>query len=350
VAVLAIDPLNAAAHFGLARAAFMQGDFPAAASAAQAAIGCRMHFPRAHLLAGLALWRSGRVPEAEGFLRAAVQQEPVFPVGHRMLAAFLARAHGDLAAAVEHRSLAIESRRLLKQWRAGIRPANRHVVEVKASLGRPMPSLPQAALVKPAAECVVVVTGLPRSGTSMMMQMLAAGGLPVLADDARLADESNPRGYLEFEPVKRLVSDQSWLGTAIGSAVKIVSPLVQHLSRGDEAPKYLVVATRRPISEIVASQRAMLERAGRPGAQVPDAALASIYERQALTTRTFLAHLESTGQARVLDIAYHDALADPSGTASRLADFLGSLEGGHAFDQAAAAAAVELGLHRVRNA
>jgi predicted AlkP superfamily phosphohydrolase/phosphomutase/tetratricopeptide (TPR) repeat protein len=346
-AVIEIDPLNAAARFGLARAAFMRGDFAAAAAAAQAAIGCRLQFPRAHLLAGLATWRAGRIREAEAFLRTAVQQEPVFPAGHRVLAAYFAQARGDVAAALEHRRLASESRRLLKQWRAGIRPTDRHMAEVKQSLGQLAPMQLRPEFSARAEESVVIVTGLPRSGTSMMMQMLAGGGVPVLADDERLADESNPRGYLEFEPVKRLVTDQSWLGTAVGKAVKIVSPLVQHLPRGDVAPKYLVVAMRRPIGEIVASQRAMLARTGKAGAQVPDAALASIYERQSLTTRTFLAHLESTGQARVLDIAYHAAIADPAATASRLADFLGPLAGNVALNAPAAATAVDAGLRRI---
>ena len=108
------------------------------------------------------------------------------------------------------------------------------------------------------AESVIVVTGLPRSGTSMVMQMLAAGGVAVLADDERLPDENNPRGYLEYEPAKRIVSDASWVETARGQAVKIVAPLVRHLPRGESAPPYLVVHMRRPIDEVVASQRTML--------------------------------------------------------------------------------------------
>jgi len=349
-AVLDIDPLNAAARFGLARAACMQGDFTTAATEARAAIGCRLQFPRAHLLAGFALWRSGRVHEAEAFLRTAVRQEPVFPAGHRVLAAYLAGVHRDLPGAIEHRRLAAESRRLMREWQAGVRPAGRHVAEVRASLGQPTPSLPRPTFTASTAECVIVVTGLPRSGTSMMMQMLAAGGVSVLADDRRLADESNPRGYLEYEPVKRLCADGSWLGEAVGRAVKIVSPLVQHLPRGDSTRKYCVVAMHRPITEIVSSQRTMLARSGKPGAHVSDAALASILERHATTTRTFLAHLEASGRARVLDVAYHDALADPARIAVRIANFLGPLADGRSFDSVAATATVDASLHHERRA
>jgi len=125
---------------------------------------------------------------------------------------------------------------------------------------------------------VVVVTGLPRSGTSMMMQMLVAGGLPVLADDHRLADESNPRGYLELEQVKRLVSDSSWVGSARGKVVKIVSPLVRHLPRGKDTATYLVVHMHRPVAEVVRSQLVMLTRSGRPGAEVGDEPLVAMFE------------------------------------------------------------------------
>jgi hypothetical protein len=194
------------------------------------------------------------------------------------------------------------------------------------------------------AESVVVVTGLPRSGTSMAMQMLAAGGLALLADDERLADESNPRGYLEYEPAKRLVSDASWVAEARGQAVKIVAPLVRHLPRGEAAPPYLVIHMRRPIDEVIASQRTMLERLGRPGADTPDQALIAVFERQQVMSRTFLAHLESAGRARVLDLHYHDALADPAAAAAKLGDLLG--EG---FDAAAATAAIDRSLHRTRN-
>jgi len=81
-------------------------------------------------------------------------------------------------------------------------------------------------------EPVIVVTGLPRSGTSMLMQMLAAGGVPILSDGARQADEDNPHGYFEFEPVKQLLKNSQWLFEARGKAVKIVAPLIGALPRG----------------------------------------------------------------------------------------------------------------------
>ena len=108
---------------------------------------------------------------------------------------------------------------------------------------------------------ITVVSGLPRSGTSLMMQMLAACGCPILTDNVRAPDESNPRGYLEFEAVKRLRTDQTWLAQAAGKAVKIIHLLLRELPV-DGRFSYRVIFMKRPIDEILASQRAMLSAGG----------------------------------------------------------------------------------------
>jgi hypothetical protein len=106
---------------------------------------------------------------------------------------------------------------------------------------------------------VVVVSGLPRSGTSMMMRMLEAGGLPLLTDGIRKSDVDNPNGYYEFEPVKKLKDDATWVPDAQGKAVKIVYLLLYHLPAN---ARYKVIFMRRMIVEVVASQDIMLRRAG----------------------------------------------------------------------------------------
>jgi hypothetical protein len=108
---------------------------------------------------------------------------------------------------------------------------------------------------------ITVVSGLPRSGTSLVMQMLAAGGLAVLGDDLRQADEDNPRGYLEFEKVKSLERDATWLPEAEGKAVKIISFLLPKLLSSFE---YRVIFVRRNLTEVLRSQEKMLERRGQP--------------------------------------------------------------------------------------
>ena len=122
---------------------------------------------------------------------------------------------------------------------------------------------------------VVVVSGVPRSGTSLLMQMLVAGGLPVFVDSARPPDAHNPRGYFEFEPAKALAENAAWLPQAIGHAVKVVHTLVASLPEGFD---YRLVLMRRDLAEVVASQDAMLAGSAPPG---PSARrLAEIYAHQ----------------------------------------------------------------------
>src|SRR5688572_8703668 len=118
----------------------------------------------------------------------------------------------------------------------------------------------------PGRDSITVVSGLPRSGTSLMMQMLQAGGMPVLTDGERSADESNPRGYLELEAVKRTRSDAGWIAEAVGKAVKVI-----HLQLRDlpSSHQYRVIFMRRDLNEVVASQQSMLDRIGRKGAGLP---------------------------------------------------------------------------------
>src|SRR5262249_52395120 len=124
---------------------------------------------------------------------------------------------------------------------------------------------------------VCIVSGLPRSGTSVMMQMLSAGGLPVLTDQIRAADDDNPRGYFEFERVKLIRQDKSWLDQASGKVVKMVHLLIPELP-GDR--EYRIVFMRRRLEEVLASQRKMLQRSGKVGASVPDAVLGRTFEQQ----------------------------------------------------------------------
>lgn len=342
-AVAEIDPFNAAAHLGAARVSLAVGDVERAGNEARAAIACSFDLPQAHLLAGLAAWRQGDHPSAERFLRNAVEVNPVFPAGQRTLAAFEARVKRDFAAAGRRFELARQAHRRIVRWRAGIRPEGQHPAEYRRSFAEE----PQRTVagsgslpVPPWPECVVVVTGLPRSGTSMMMQMLAAGGIPVMADDLRAADENNQRGYLEFDPVKRLGSTNGWLQEAVGRAVKIVSPLLPHL---DPRLKYRIVHMVRPIREVVASQRTMVSRLGRAGADVSDEALTAILERQLASARVLLEDMQDRGRAMVIEVDYVAAIRDPAATATLVEPLFHT-----DFDSRAAAAAVEPTLRRAK--
>ena len=168
-----------------------------------------------------------------------------------------------------------------------------------------------------AMDFITVVSGLPRSGTSLMMQMLKAGGIPPLTDNLRAPDENNPRGYFEFEPVKRLRADQSWLDQARGRAVKIIHLLVRELPI-DGRFQYRVILMKRPMEEILASQRVMLEGEGKTSGD------------SNLLARTFqdqLSQLEEWLRAQpnfvLLLVNYHDLLENTAATADKIDNFLG---------------------------
>jgi hypothetical protein len=164
---------------------------------------------------------------------------------------------------------------------------------------------------------ITIVSGLPRSGTSMMMKMLEAGGMQILTDNVRLADDNNPKGYYEFERVKKLKDgDTAWIETAQGKVLKIISALLEHLP-GEY--HYKVVFMRRSMDEILASQKKMLEILGQSNGNVTDEQLASIYYKH-------LRHIESwLGRQTNLDVIYvnyNSLLADPSDYLLQMRSFL----------------------------
>ncbi len=184
---------------------------------------------------------------------------------------------------------------------------------------------------------IVVVSGLPRSGTSMMMAMLAAGGVEPASDGVRRADADNPRGYFELEAVKGLPGDQGWLPACRGRAVKVVSRLLLHLPAGH---RYRVVFMFRDLGEVLASQRRMLQRAGRPWDPAEEPALAQAFRGHLARV---VAWMDSRPEVAWQGFEHRQVLADPAAAARRLAGFLG-----RELDLAAAAAAVDPALHRQR--
>ncbi len=193
------------------------------------------------------------------------------------------------------------------------------------------------------ADIITVVSGLPRSGTSLMMQMLAAGGVPSMTDAQRTPDDSNPRGYLELEAVKKLKLDKSWLPQARGKAVKIIHLLLPELAGappdGNGLPlQYRVVMMRRPIAEIVKSQRTMLARQGKASAAIPDAQLAQLFTDQLARVERWL---EGRPEFAVCTVQYPELVAQPAATAARVNEFLGGV-----LDEAAMVNAVDPSLYR----
>jgi hypothetical protein len=166
-------------------------------------------------------------------------------------------------------------------------------------------------------ETITIVTGLPRSGTSMMMKMLEAGGLELLTDNIRTADQDNPKGYFEFERVKQIEQDKAWLEDARGRAVKLISALLKHLPRGYS---YKVIFMRRAMSEVLASQRQMLIRRGEPADAVPDERMAAMFEKHLAGVESWLAAQPNTD---TIYVSYNEVMSDPRPHAERINSFLG---------------------------
>jgi hypothetical protein len=171
----------------------------------------------------------------------------------------------------------------------------------------------------------------------MMMRMLEAGGMDVLADGVRRADEDNPRGYYEFEPVKQIEHDRSWLGDAQGRVVKLVSQLLRHLP-SDHA--YKVVFMRRRMEEILASQHEMLVRRGAASSGVSDEKMADLFRRHLERVEAWL---DKQPSFDVITVSYNDVLERPVEEAERISRFFGGI-----LDVEAMAGVVDRKLYRQR--
>jgi len=184
---------------------------------------------------------------------------------------------------------------------------------------------------------ITIVSGLPRSGTSLMMQMLVAGGMTPLSDGERAADADNPRGYLEWERIKTLPNDPGCIAEAEGKVVKVISRLLRALPEGHE---YRVVFMQRPMAEVLASQDAMLKRRGKYKEGIDLGMIARQFERDLQAADDWM---NRRPNVRAMRVAYQDVLRDPKETAKRLAEFL-DLK----LDTAAMAEQVDASLYRNR--
>ena len=168
-------------------------------------------------------------------------------------------------------------------------------------------------------ETVVVVSGLPRSGTSMMMKMLEAGGIPVLTDHEREADEDNPKGYFEFERVKKLKEgDVAWLQDSKGKVVKVIAALLKSLPPEYD---YDVIFMRRTMPEILASQKQMLIRRGEDPNKVKDEEIAKLFEKH---LSDVIGWAKKQKNIRAIEVDYNAVLGNPAPIIKKINNFFGN--------------------------
>lgn len=186
---------------------------------------------------------------------------------------------------------------------------------------------------------VVVISGLPRSGTSMAMKMVEAGGLEVIQDGARQADEDNPKGYYEDERVMELAAtaDKTWLTEARGKAVKVISYLLKELPASNN---YKVLFVCRPLDEVLASQAKMLDHRGEEGVETSDERLRELFEADLWRARYLMQHAT---HFQYIELHYRDVLDNALAESERINAFLGG-----ALDAKKMATVIDHSLYRNR--
>ncbi|TAE73762.1 MAG: tetratricopeptide repeat protein [Verrucomicrobia bacterium] len=330
---LAIDPETPAASLGIARADLAMRDFPQAIHHARKSLGLVYFQPKGHYILGLAHYRLGELEEAKKAFLTCARQAPLFASAFRMLGQ-IARLEHDAPGQTEYALRLRHSRERLAAVQAtkhaDLRQLNSrplHSGDDPAS--RPMPELhprPETLAAIPPTEIITIVSGLPRSGTSLMMQVLEAAGLPAFTDGRRQADDSNQKGYYEHDQVAALLSasEKSWLTDARGHALKVVAPLLSSLPLAlPNDPShpgklhYRVLFMERDMEEVVRSQESMLTRLGKP--RHPEADIARAYRQQVHHAKSWL----QTRGIPAVSVSYHDLVHHPEEVLPTLADFLG---------------------------
>ena len=347
--VLALDPETPGAFLGLTRVAFAEKDLQAAVEHARMATGLQYHLPIAHYLLGVALYRSGDWQAAERAFLTSNRQAPLLPANYRMLKKIASYYRNDLEAAVRFQLLADQASERLKYERQ----KKKSHAQSQSVVEHSQLELSEEGLAGvPESEITTVVTGLPRSGTSLVMQILEAAGIPAYTDENRPADESNPAGYYENQHVTQLMNarmSKEWLADTTGKAVKVVAPLIPGLAKrikdasGQVQPiEYRVILIERDMDEILDSQTKMLTRMDRtPDASDRPASLAAAYRTQLNAAQRWLVQ----NKIPSLRIQHRDLVTAPDAAIGRLAQFLNRTEQSNEMKSA-----IRPDLYRSRNA
>lgn len=326
--VLVSDEDDASAWLGLARAFARQNHYLEAAAAARRALGLKRELPLAHLTLAQASEAAGDCDAAAEAYAEALRLEPNLENSRDGLL----RLHPLASEETQDRVLAHLARARSSPTPNGISPGQARAQFLRLQEEQRTKTAERRATREPvdvydfrpptaigtSGKTFYIVSGLPRSGTSMMMQMLASGGLAPMTDGLREADPDNPRGYYEWEAVKRLAQNPAIIEESEERAVKVISAQLGHLPR---AHSYRIIFMRRPAEEIVQSQRAMLDRLQKPGSGHSLEAIGAALLRHEKAT---LEALRARPEIALLELNYHDVLQEPEKTAARVGEFLGA--------------------------
>ncbi len=319
--LLAADPHSPQGHLLLTRIRLHTNRAAEAVDSAVDAIGLQYGNPRGHFLLGMALAQDERLEEALRPLTNCLQLAPEFLQARRLLSRVYRRLGRPAEAGVEE-SRSFETMRLVRE-RKRVREADvRAAAEARAAQRAEQDRRLQADVDRKAAELaaiepldLVVVSGLPRSGTSLMMQMLRAGGIEPMTDGVRAPDDDNPEGYWEWEDAKKLPKNPRLIEQAAGKAVKVISALLPSLP---PPHRYTVIYMVRPVEQVVSSQWALLARQGTQ----PKSEKQHLMQVQEHHSRQIRKALAASDRVALLEVSYPELVADPGPVISRLAEML----------------------------
>jgi predicted AlkP superfamily phosphohydrolase/phosphomutase/tetratricopeptide (TPR) repeat protein len=272
---LSIDRENARAFNGIANAYFSLGKYEDAVSNAINAVELIFHYPPSHLILAQSLEQLGAFEDAANAFEIMLSQAPKNVNAQKAL-------------------INLYETKLNNSERAA---------ELRKKYGMETTS----------NNDIVVVSGLPRSGTSMMMQMIEAGGIEVLTDGQRTADSNNPKGYYEDERIKKLAQDNSWVGDGQGKCMKVIAQLLKQLPK---KYNYKVVFMKRDMGEVLRSQQIMLKRN-------PDEfpmAIANAFQKELDFVQNWA---KTEPSVSILYLDYKDVIANPVENAEKISAFLG---------------------------
>jgi len=340
---LDIDGDNAHAHEGLAAALARLHRHEDAVDHALSAVGLLHDFPRAHLRLGVTLARLDLFEQAIEAFETCLKLAPLTPAAHRWLAYIYESELSRPDRAIGHRHRLNEVLKQIKEGRSQSEDIqemdSQDVTAPDEASAADKATTRSVKLPDDPSQIINIVTGLPRSGTSMMMQMLVAGGISPLTDGNREADASNPKGYYEYDKATQLRSDSSWISDANGKVVKIVAQLLTELPTeiDGKLAHYRIVFMERDLDEVLASQHTMLDLQGRKGADLESSRLANVFKEQLRKVHRFIHDRNIACHV----VRHAQTIQDPKTVTESLNNFFGG-----SLDEDAMTAVVDPALHR----
>ena len=262
---------NAKIHQAIAETLIRLGDFEEAAEHALTSIELVKYFPEAHYTLGEALEKLGDLENAKKAYETAAKLKP--------------KSHFKAEKAIENIDEKIET---------SINFNDKSKYKFRENQ-------------------IVIVSGLPRSGTSVMMQMMDKGGLDVLTDGNRKSDDSNPKGYFEYDPVMSLHKDNTWLDKAQNKSLKVVAPLLKFL---DPKFRYKVIFMNRDLTEVVKSQQKMIGKN-------PDVLPINLFEAYKKHLRQVEIWKEREPGVELIYVDYKDVINNTKKVVDKVVSFIG---------------------------